>query len=517
MGKALFASLNKSSVKSKRQFILSAMMLANFMSAVEVTIVATAIPTIVSDLGGFRLFSWVFSAFLLTQGITIPIYGKLSDIYGRKKIFAFGTVLFILGSALCGFAGNMYILILFRAIQGLGAGAVLPVSQTIIGDIYNLEEQAKIQGYLSSVWGISAVIGPAIGGIIVQNFAWAWIFFINIPIGIIAAFMTSFYLHEDLIKLKETVRFKLKSEFSDRQNQIRIDYAGSILMMLAISFLLVALLEVGSQWKLTDIKFIGMIISSIILFIILGFVEKRAEDPVIHFDLLKMPVILFPDILSMIVGITTISISSIIPMFAQGVLGATPMAAGFLLAAMSIGWPIASSQSGKLILKKGFRFTGVAGALILIIGSVLLLLVTKNSNYFSAAVFIFIIGLGLGLTSTTSIVAVQRAVSWSKRGVATSSNAFMRMIGGTFGATLFGGLLNDYMKSNLPQSKKNLDIIKMLIDPVQRAELSPSYIEELRDILAGAVHNSYYFLLAIVVLGVIAAYLIPKKIKKESI
>src|SRR5512146_2926127 len=161
------------------------MMLANFMAAVEATIVATAIPTIVSSLGGFSLFTWVFSAFLLTQGATIPLYGKLSDLYGRKNVFVFGVSLFMLGSALCGFAGSMHVLILFRAVQGIGAGAVLPISQTIIGDIYNLEERAKVQGYLSSVWGFAAIIGPAIGGIIVQNISWAWVFFINIPIGII--------------------------------------------------------------------------------------------------------------------------------------------------------------------------------------------------------------------------------------------------------------------------------------------------------------------------------------------
>lgn len=517
MGKASFISTEKATGYSLRMFILFAMMLANFMAAVESTIVATAVPTIVSNLGGFNLFSWVFSAFLLTQGVTIPLYGKLSDIYGRKKIFTFGVLLFILGSVLCGFARNMYMLILFRAIQGLGAGAVLPVSQTIIGDVYSLREQAKIQGYLSSVWGISAVIGPAIGGIIVQNFNWGWVFFINVPIGITAMFLTSFSLNEDLTKLKEAARLKIKSGHSGRQDQSRIDYAGSILLVLAISFLLIALLEAGSQWAVTDIRFIGMITASIILFFALGIVERRAFDPVIHFDLFKLPVIVFPDILSMIVGIATIAVSLIIPMFAQGVLGTSVIAAGFLLASLSIGWPIASSQSGKLILRIGFRFAGITGAVILIAGSALLLLINKSSNYFTAAAYIFILGLGLGLSSTTSIVVVQRAVSWSKRGVATSSNAFMRMIGGTLGATLFGSLLADNIKSSLPPSGKNLDIIKMLIDPLQREKLSPSYIEQLRDILAGAVHNAYFYLLMIVILGVIAAYLIPKEIKEESI
>jgi len=518
MGKTSFTfSYSKST--SNRPLILAAMMLANFMAAVEATIVATAIPTIVSELGSFSLYSWVFSAFLLAQGATIPLYGKLSDLYGRKKIFTFGTLLFLLGSILCGLSNSMYMLIAFRAVQGLGAGAVQPVSQTIIGDIYSLEERARIQGYLSSVWGIAAVIGPAIGGIIVQNISWSWIFYINIPIGIIAVFITSTSLHEDLGRLKENIQQKVKSSLRgipDNISKIKIDYAGSVLMITAISFLLIALLEAGNQWALRDLRFIGMIITSIILFIILGIVESKARDPIIPFKLLKTSVIFFPNITSLIVGVTTISISSIIPMFAQGVLGESAIAAGFLLAAMSIGWPLASSQSGKLIIKRGFRFTAISGALVLILGASLLLFLNASSNYYSASVFIFIIGLGLGLTSTTSIVAIQHAVPWSKRGVATSSNAFMRMIGGAFGAAIFGGLLTDYIKYRLPQSQKNVDIIKLLLDTSQRKALSPALISELRNILSDAVHNIYYFLFAIVIVGLVAAYFIPREIKEEG-
>ncbi len=496
------------------------MMLANFMSAVEATIVATAIPTIVSSLGGFTLFTWVFSAFLLTQGATIPLYGKLSDIYGRKKVFAFGVFLFIIGSALCGFARSMYVLILFRAIQGIGAGAVLPTSQTIIGDIYNLEERARVQGYLGSVWGISAVIGPAIGGIIVQNFHWAWVFFINIPIGLICVLTTYIYFHEDIEKIGFSSSKKLEfenREITTKSHKIKIDYAGSMLMIFAISCLLIPLLEVGSVWGLTDIRFMGMIFLSVILFIVFGFVEKKTENPIIPFSLLKSSVIFFPNLISLIVGVATLAVSSIIPMFAQGVFGTTAIVAGFLLASMSIGWPLASSISGKLIIKMGFRFTAVLGAFVLFAGSLLMLLINQRTSLMEIVFFIFIIGLGLGFSSTVSIVVVQHVVPWAKRGVATSSNSFMRMLGSTFGATLFGGLLNFHISANLPASQKSLDIIKILIDPVQRIKYRSSFIIELKNVLAGAAHSVYFYLALIVFLGIIVAYFVPKEVKEESV
>ncbi len=497
------------------------MMLANFMAAVEATIVATAIPTIVSSLGGFSLFTWVFSAFLLTQGATIPLYGKLADLYGRKKVFVFGVSLFLAGSALCGFAGSMYMLIIFRAIQGIGAGAVLPISTTIIGDIYNLEERAKVQGYLSSVWGIAAVTGPAIGGIIVQNISWAWVFFINIPIGLVCILIVNTYFHELTVNPSESIDSKETSPGKDyiitRTRRIKIDYIGSFLLITAVSLLLIPLLEAGNAWEIADIRFWGMLILSVIVFIIFVIIERRAENPVIPFRLLKTPVILFPNLTSMIVGIVTIGISSIIPLFAQGVFGTTPIIAGFLLASMSIGWPLASSQSGKLILKEGFRFTSVLGILTLLAGSLLMLLIDGGSSLYEIVFFIFIIGLGLGLTSTASIVAVQHAVPWSKRGVATSSNSFLRMIGSTFGATLFGFLLNFHIRANLAPSQKNTDIIKILVDPAQRSQYSSEFIGELRDILAGSVHNVYFYLVLIVVLGITAAVLTPKEIKEGSV
>jgi MFS family permease len=298
---------------------------------------------------------------------------------------------------------------------------------------------------------------------------------------------------------------------------IRIDFAGSILLIFAISFLLIPLMEVGSVWGLNDIRFLGMIILSVVLFVVFGIVEQRTENPIIPFPLIRSSVIFFPNLISLIVGIATLAVSSIIPMFAQGVFGTTAIVAGFLLASMSIGWPLASSQSGKLILKMGFRFTAVLGAFVLFAGSLLMLFINQSSSLMEIVFFIFIIGLGLGFSSTASIVVVQHAVPWAKRGVATSSNSFMRMLGSTFGATLFGGLLNYHISANLPASKKSLDIIKILIDPVQRVKYPTSFIIELKNILAGAVHSVYFYLVIIIFLGIAAAFFVPKEVKEESV
>ena len=287
-------------------------------------------------------------------------------------------------------------------------------------------------------------------------------------------------------------------------------------MIAAVSFLLIPLLEAGNIWKISDIRFLGMIFISFILFTILGIIEHRSENPIIPFKLLRTAVIFFPNVTSMIVGVATLAVSSIIPMYAQGVFSKSAIIAGFLLAPMSIGWPLASSQSGRLILKMGFRFTAVIGAIILFAGTLLMLTVNQNSSLTAIVIFVFIIGLGLGLSSTASIVAVQHAVPWKKRGVATSSNSFMRMLGSIFGATSFGFLLNYHIRTNLTASQKNIDIIKILIDPVQRIKYSSSFISNLRDILAGAVHSVYFYLVLIVLLGIAAAYFIPREIKEES-
>ena len=297
-------------------------MLATFMAAIEATIVATAMPRIVGELGGFAFYSWVFAAFLLAQTTTTVIYGKLADMFGRKPSLILGISLFLFGSLLCGLAWSMPSLIFFRLLQGLGAGAIQPITSTVVGDLYKLEERGKAQGLISSVWATSAVVGPLAGGIIVDNLSWAWIFWINIPIGFIA--IAGFTLF-----LKETVEHKKR----------RIDYLGAALFSIAIVSLLTLLTETKAA--------ISMLLGLGLVFLVSAFLflrqEARAAEPMISLRLWSRRLIASCNMATLLAGMTLIGLTTVLPLYVQGVLGRSPVVAGFTLTALVVGWPLAVS------------------------------------------------------------------------------------------------------------------------------------------------------------------------------
>ncbi|WP_100332004.1 MDR family MFS transporter [Bacillus xiapuensis] len=463
-------------------------MLAMFMGAIEATIVSTAMPAIVAELGGFSLYSWVFSAYLLMNAATVLIYGKLSDIYGRKPVLITGIILFLIGSFLCGMAGTMEQLILFRLLQGLGAGAVMPVASTIVGDIYTREERAKIQGYLSSVWGISAVTGPAIGGVLVENVSWRFVFWMNLPLGLLAIAGLLFFLHEHV-----------------KKQRADIDYMGTFLFLIAISCLMYLLVEGGIQFAWTSSFAMLLVLAAAVFFVLFIRQEKRAASPMMPFNLWKMRPILIANLVSFTTGVMLIGISSFLPTYVQGVMGESATVAGFTLTAMSIGWPIASTLSGRMLLSIGYRQTTVIGGAALIVGSVLFLFMTKDAGPVWAACSSFFIGVGMGLTSTAFIVSIQNSVGWEQRGAATAANMFMRNMGNTVGAALLGGVLNsklqDYFEA---QSSGNapvlsIDSINQLLGRNQNA-LSQEIISMLKEGLAISLQAVYFtvFLFALV-------------------
>ena len=248
--------------ETNRPLVLVAIIIGMFMAAIEGTIVSTALPGIVGDLGGFSKFSWVFSAYLLTSAITVLLFGKLSDLFGRKPIYTIGIIIFLVGSVLCGFAESMSALVVFRLIQGVGAGAVQPIALTIVGDMYSMEERAKIQGYLASVWGISAIAGPALGGLFVQYLDWAWVFWMNVPLGILSLVGVLLLLHESITSEKKS-----------------IDYAGASLLLVSVSVLMIVLIEGGVHWEWTSLPILLLISLSIIGIIAFFQVEKRVKEP----------------------------------------------------------------------------------------------------------------------------------------------------------------------------------------------------------------------------------------------
>ena len=340
-------------------------MLATFMAAIEATIVATAMPRIVGELGGFAYYSWVFAAFLLAQTTTTVIYGKLADMFGRKPSLILGISLFLFGSLLCGIAWSMPSLILFRLLQGLGAGAIQPITSTVVGDLYKLEERGKAQGLISSVWATSAVVGPLAGGVIVDNLSWAWIFWINIPIGFIAiAGFTMF--------LKETVEHKKRS----------IDYLGAALFSIAIISLLILLTETKAE--------IATLLGLGLVCLVSGFLflhqERRAAEPMISLALWSRRLVASCNLATLVAGMTLIGLTTVLPLYVQGVLGRSPITAGFTLTALVVGWPLAVSLSGRFFLRFGIRNTLRCGGLMFPLGAALLLLLAPQSSPMLAAV-----------------------------------------------------------------------------------------------------------------------------------
>ncbi|MGG0285124.1 MDR family MFS transporter [Peribacillus butanolivorans] len=486
--------------KLKRPFILAAIMMAMFMNAIEGTIVSTAMPAIVSDLGGFSLYSWVFSGYLLMNAVTVLIYGKLSDILGRKPVLLFGIIVFLIGSILCGFSNSMTELIIYRFVQGFGAGAVAPVASTIVGDIYKNEERARVQGYLSSVWGISAVIGPALGGLIVESLTWKLVFWVNIPLGLLSFVGIWFFLHENIEKKKRD-----------------IDYLGATLLTLSISTLMVVLVQGGVKWSWASTPVVSLVIVAIIAFVLFIVQEKRTSEPMMPFEIWQERSILIANLVSLTTGVMMIGLSSFLPTFVQGVMERSPTVAGFTLTAMSIGWPIASMVSGKLLLKIGFKTTSLLGGCSLILGSSILVLMKPEAGPLIAAMGSFFVGVGMGLTSTSFIVVIQKTVSWERRGIATASNMFMRNLGNTVGAALLGGIMNTrlqaYLNEHAPSnSGVTIDTANKLLNSKERDLLPESVVKVLQEGLTLSLQTIY---LIVLVFSVISFVLLTRLRKKQ--
>ena len=412
--------------RSERGPVLIGLMLATGLVAIDGTIIATAVPSVVDDLGGFAQFPWLFSAYLLAQAVTVPVYGKIADVVGRKPVMLFGIGLFLLGSVLCGLAWDMGALIAFRAVQGLGAGAVQPMAMTIVGDLYSLAERAKVQAYIASVWAMASVVGPTLGGVFAEYAGWRWIFLVNIPLCLVAA---------TIIGLR----------FSERVEQRRrrpIDYAGATLLTVALTLLILGLLEGGQSWAWGSMPSIAVLAGGAVLLGVFVLVERRAADPVVPLHLLRRRLFVATSLVAACVGAVLLGLTSYVPTFVQKVLGTGPLVAGFALAALTMGWPLSSSQAGRVYLRIGIRNTALLGAAVAVVGASLLLLLDRSSPVPQVAATVFLIGLGMGFTAAPTLIAAQSAVRWEDRGVVTGANMFFRSAGSAVGVAVFGALVN---------------------------------------------------------------------------
>ncbi len=366
-----------SSPTTRRPLVLAAVMASSFMIALEATIVSTAMPQIVGQLGGLQLYSWVFSAFLLTQTATTVVFGKLADLIGRKTVITIGIGIFLVGSALCGFAWSMPSLIVFRLVQGVGAGAVLPVAMTIVGDLYTAHERAKIQGWLASVWAISAVIGPLAGGLIIQHLSWAWIFWINLPIGAAAVVGFWAYFHENRAR-----------------GRGKIDHLSAAVFTVAIAAIMADLTALSASGRLEIGLTTLVAVVAVVLFILQ---ERRSPEPMISLDLWGRRPIAAANAASVLTGMAMMGLTTFLPVFVQGVMQQSPLIAGFALSVMIFGWPVGATLGVRVFQRVGLRLVLRVGGLLVPAGSIIFLFLHAESSPIVAGLGSLIVGLGMGI------------------------------------------------------------------------------------------------------------------------
>jgi EmrB/QacA subfamily drug resistance transporter len=417
-----------------------ALLLCVGLIAIDSTIIATVVPSTVRDLGGFNQFPWLFSVYLLAQAVCVPIYSKLSDQVGRKPIMLIGIGLFLAGSVLCGAAWSMPALIAFRAVQGLGAGAVQPMALTIVGDLYSLQERGRVQGYISSVWGITSVVGPAVGGVFAEYVSWRWVFFVNIPLCLGAGATLVRAFHEKVVRREH-----------------RQDFVGASLLTVGCTLLILGLLEGGQAWAWVSPASILVLVAGAAVLGVFVLVERVAAEPVLPAWVFRRRVLRSANTVGLMLGAVLIGLTSYVPTFAQGVLGTGPLVAGFALATMTFGWPITSSQSSRLYLRIGFRATALIGGAVTIVGCALLAALGPHSSIVAVAVACFVVGCGMGPVAAPVLIAAQSTVGWAERGVVTGTHMFSRSIGSAVGVAVFGALANAALGSG-ERTASRLDV-----------------------------------------------------------
>jgi EmrB/QacA subfamily drug resistance transporter len=468
--------ISASGLPDRRRWVFAAALSTIFMAAMEGTIVATAMPAIVGALGSLDLFSWVFSAYLLSQAMMIPIYGRLADMYGRKPVLLIGIGLFLAGSVLCGFASDIPSLIAFRALQGVGAGSLIPIAQTVVGDIYNGEERARMQGYVSSTFGSAAILGPILGSLLVTHFHWSLIFWINVPLGLVAALMLQWNLIEDLVRRRH-----------------RIDLLGSVLMALTTALLMFAAIRASVLNAETILLLIAL---AACLLGALLWQERRAIEPMLPLKLFRNRIIAGGNIVGLANGMNMMSIVGFLPAYMQGVMSTGTGIAAAALAAMSVAWSLGGLIGSRMMLAGSYRRAALGGAMVLLCGSLMMVALTPNSHISWPITGALLMGFGMGVTNICFVVAIQAHVDRTQRGLATSSVSFNRIMGQAFGGAVFGGVLNIVLATHALGSS---EIIVQIMHPGTHQAVDAAA----RSALASAVHNIY--LIGVLLTAVVAA------------
>lgn len=465
-------------------------MLSLFLASMESTVVATAMPTIVGQLGGLEHYSWVFSAFMLASTTTVPLYGKLSDLYGRRNIYLAAMTLFLIGSILCGQAQSMTQLIFARSMQGIGAGGIAPLAFILIGEMFTLEQRAKMQGFFSGVWGVSSIAGPLLGGFIVDQLSWHWVFYVNIVPGFLAAGLVAFAWRDQ------------------PQSHARpaVDYAGAILLTSSIVILLIGLMDLGtaSSWLLIGI--------AVVLFAVLLWVESRAADPILPISLFQQDRLFATTIAhGVFSGWALFGTISYIPLFVQSVIGTSATQAGLTITPLLLGWVTASIIGTRLLLRTGYYKLAITGTSLLFVGAVLLATVNMNTSQTMLMLYITIMGIGMGLAIPSFLIAVQTTVERRHLGTATSTIQFSRSIGGTLGVSAMGAALGMRLASNLSASGLDPKLVSQLLDPLPGAEAVID--SNLRFAVADSISLVFIIALAAAILALVTVLFFTPRIQ----
>jgi EmrB/QacA subfamily drug resistance transporter len=480
-------------LKSARAPVIASVMTTMAIIAIEATIVATAMPQIVADLGGLRLYSWVFSSFLLAQSAMTVVFGNLADVYGRKPVMLVGIAIFLTGSLLAGFAWSMPAMIACRLIQGVGAGAMQPVAMTIVADLYPARERGKVQGYLASVWAVAAVTGPVLGGLIIRSVPWAWIFWINIPVGIAAAAGFILFLKED-----------------PKRERRSIDVGGAATFTVAVTSLLIALTELGNHNPAGLATASGVFCVAAVIFVL---VERRATHPIVSFALWSHRPIAATNGVAVLASMALIGLTTFLPIYLQLVMQRSPTMAGLTLTTMLIGWPAGATLAARLFHRFALRHLLLTGAMLQPLGAVFFVALTPASSPVLPAIGSLIMGFGMGLISVPSLVLIQEIVDASQRGSVTASNVFSRNLGSTLGATLLGAVLNHGLSRSGTLAPVTSDQLRQLLNTSGFASGDAA----IRLALGQALSLTFWAMLVLTVGTVCLALLVPPTSATDAI
>jgi EmrB/QacA subfamily drug resistance transporter len=485
--------------------VIAGLLLAILMASMDNTIVATAMGSIIADLGGLDKFVWVTSAYMVAEMAGMPIFGKLSDMYGRKRFFIFGIVVFMLGSALCGTATSIVQLSIYRAIQGIGGGALVPIAFTIMFDAVKPESRGKLMGLFGAVFGMSSIFGPLLGAYMTDYVKWEWIFYINLPLGLIAFLMVAIFYKESLQHVKQ-----------------RIDWTGAFTLVGAIVCLMFAMELGGKQYAWNSAPILGLFAGFVLLTIFFIYAETRAEEPIISFRMFRDRLYAASNAIAMLSGAAFITASVYIPIFIQGVLGGSATNSGLVLLPMMLGTVVTATAGGFLISKFTYRAILISTLILLVAGMALLMTLTPESTRMTITLYMILVGLGIGASFSVLSNAAIHSVPATRRGAASSTLNFLRSLGMTIGITIFGIIQSHSLTKHLADTftgngasalPQGFDVKDphALLDPVTRTQIPAGVLGQISDGLSSSIATTFAWGLIPAVLALAAAFAMSRE------